>query len=195
MNASNHNYDPASSDDPSDRLIDVVLSELVGGQAPPDLSSRITAAFVQAGPISPASKYRRSRAVWISLAVAGMLLIGTPILFLSTIQHHREGARQVSQLQSLDELTPVSPQATSAPDHPDRLKVARPIVAAKQSRLGHSAAAPKKLGEVAKSDLSDLPQSPAASDGGANVQDTLAQEFGPPPIEPAARTNEFRGGP
>ncbi|HEX2475938.1 MAG TPA: hypothetical protein VHK01_14405, partial [Lacipirellulaceae bacterium] len=44
MNASNENQDPANLDEQHDRLIDIALREVVGNEAPPDLSSRILAA-------------------------------------------------------------------------------------------------------------------------------------------------------
>lgn len=47
MNASHENQDPTNSDDLSDRLLNVALSELVGGNVPPDLSARIAAAKVR----------------------------------------------------------------------------------------------------------------------------------------------------
>ena len=44
MSAANENHEPVQIDDLHDRLMDIALTEAVGGKAPPDLSSRIMAA-------------------------------------------------------------------------------------------------------------------------------------------------------
>src|SRR4051812_41753200 len=78
-------------DDHPDRLLDVALAELVGGAAPPDLSSRIAATTSrQPAAVGPVPRTRQDRAFWVNLAVAVMLLIGVTILLLPEVQSARE---------------------------------------------------------------------------------------------------------
>jgi secreted protein with Ig-like and vWFA domain len=95
VNASNENHDPSQSDDPRDRLIDVALAELIGGQAPPDLTSQIaaTANIRQLAATRQAPRSRGYRTYWASLAVAVMLLIGVTLAIVPTIQSTKESAR------------------------------------------------------------------------------------------------------
>src|SRR4051812_27561506 len=82
MNASNQNHE-AQTDDHPDRLLDLALSEIVGGHAPPDLSSRIAAAtFRQPAAVGQVPRTRQDRAFWVNLAIAVMLLIGVTIVLL-----------------------------------------------------------------------------------------------------------------
>jgi Ca-activated chloride channel family protein len=177
MNTTNHNHDAALPDDPSDRLIHVALREVVGGQAPPDLSSRIIAAYSQAKPVSPVSDSHRNRTVWLSLAVAAMLLIGASLLLLPTLRNRTQTARTAVKLSSQLQNHPASadalPQTTSVAEQLDKVKLARPI-----------AAAPKELSETS-----------TQTDGSVNSQDHLAQEFGPPPTVQNGVAASGAGGP
>ena len=90
MNTSNETHDLTQPADHADRLLDVALSELVGGNLPPDLSARISAATVRQTTVArQAPRTRGKRAFWASLAVAVMLLIGVTIVILPDIQTAR----------------------------------------------------------------------------------------------------------
>ena len=107
MNASNQNHDPTQSDDLPDRLVDLALSELIGGNAPPDLSSRIAAAtFRQPAAVAQVPRTRQDRAFWVNLAVAVMLLIGVTIVLLPPVQ----SARAISVALQPSESTWESPR-------------------------------------------------------------------------------------
>jgi Ca-activated chloride channel family protein len=90
-------------DELHDQLIDRALRELVGGEAPPDLSERILAAGVPVIAIStPAgddvmhrntSVGKSARFRWGSLAVAASLLAGSAYLLTPALQSARESAR------------------------------------------------------------------------------------------------------
>jgi len=79
MSATNENHEPVQNDDRHDRLIDAALTEVVGGHAPPDLSSRIMAAvdaahLAKPQPVAVGNYARQFK--WISVAVAASLLLG-----------------------------------------------------------------------------------------------------------------------
>ena len=94
MNTSNQNHDPTQSDDLPDRLVDLALSELIGGNTPPDLSSRIAAAtFRQPAAVGQVPRTRQDRAFWVNLAIAVMLLIGVTIVLLPPVRSAREQSR------------------------------------------------------------------------------------------------------
>src|SRR4051794_2174988 len=96
MNTSNDNHDPTSIDELHDRLVDLGLSELIGGAAPPDLSSRIAAAtFRQPAAATHVPRTRQDRAFWVNLAIAVMLLIGVTIVLLPPFRSSREPANGV----------------------------------------------------------------------------------------------------
>jgi Ca-activated chloride channel family protein len=97
MNPANENHEPATVDDFHDRLIDRGLSEIVGNEAPPDLSARILAADpvinVKAPVAEPlAASGRRRHYRWLSLAVAATLLVGMTLLMFPAVQNVREAA-------------------------------------------------------------------------------------------------------
>jgi secreted protein with Ig-like and vWFA domain len=101
MNNSNQNHDLTQSDDLPDRLVDLALSELIGGNAPPDLSSRIAAAtFRQPAAVGQVPRTRQDRAFWVNLAIAVTLLIGVTFVLLPPVQHARERASDVAKLAS-----------------------------------------------------------------------------------------------
>jgi Ca-activated chloride channel family protein len=94
MNTTNQNHDSTTPEDLPDRLVDLALSELVGGHAPPNLSSRIAAAtFRQPAAVGQVPRTRQDRAFWVNLAVAAMLLIGVTIVLLPSFQSARQSAR------------------------------------------------------------------------------------------------------
>jgi Ca-activated chloride channel family protein len=96
MTASNENQDPTHIDEQHDRLIDIALREVVGGEASPDVSARILAANLSpavatVGAASRAAQPEprtRKRAFWASLAVAAMLLVGVSIALVPALQSH-----------------------------------------------------------------------------------------------------------
>src|SRR4051794_27265721 len=93
MNTPNETHDFAQPADPPDRLVDLALTELVGRNAPPDLSSRIAAAtFRQTAAVVQVPRTRQDRAFWFHLAVAVMLLIGVTIVLLPPIRSARQQA-------------------------------------------------------------------------------------------------------
>ncbi len=85
-----------------DRLIDRALSETLGGQAPPDLSSAIHEKMTQMNsPALPAEypsdhsvAHRSARRRWSLFAIAASLLIGTGWLLIPSQQAAREAARR-----------------------------------------------------------------------------------------------------
>ena len=89
MSAANENHEPVQNDDHHDRLMDAALAEVAGGQAPPELSSRIMAAVEAARlakpqPVAVGNYARRFK--WISVAVAASLLIGMGYFLISSSQ-------------------------------------------------------------------------------------------------------------
>ena len=115
MNASNQNHDPTQSDDLPDRLVDLALSELVGGNAPPDLSSRIAATtFRQTAAVAQVPRTRQDRAFWVHLAVAVMLLISVTIVLLPPIQSARQLSRAVVKEAGLNLQNHHDPSKASA---------------------------------------------------------------------------------
>jgi Ca-activated chloride channel family protein len=103
MNPSNENHEPATVDDFHDRLIDRGLSEIIGNEAPPDLSTRILAAervaIVKAPAAEPlAVSGRRRRFRWLSLAVAATLMVGVSTLLLSNGGSLRKAYRDNARL-------------------------------------------------------------------------------------------------
>jgi Ca-activated chloride channel family protein len=126
MNTPIQNSDLIRRDDLTDRLIDTALAELIGGATPPDLSAQIAAATSRQ-PVTPAStaaitqppRTRRNRAFWASLAVAAMLLVGVTFLLSPTLHSFRSKARDVAksahQIQSLNRLSRLSPEASPSP--------------------------------------------------------------------------------
>jgi Ca-activated chloride channel family protein len=79
MNAFDDKNDVATSDDVPDRLMDRALAEIIGKEAPPDLSARILTADderrVTPGP-RPVVRKRFSAAKWFGAGIAAMLLAG-----------------------------------------------------------------------------------------------------------------------
>jgi Ca-activated chloride channel homolog len=93
MNTPKENHDATNSDDLHDQLLDAALSELVGGAAPPDLSSRIAAAIFQhPAAVGQAPRTRQDRAFWVHLAIAVMLLIGVTTVLVNPFQSARKQA-------------------------------------------------------------------------------------------------------
>jgi Ca-activated chloride channel family protein len=95
MNASNDNHDPTTIDALHDRLVDRALAELIGHDAPPDLSARILKEPA-ATPLklqTAAGSGRARRRPWLALAVAAVLLVGVSIaLILPDAANMREAA-------------------------------------------------------------------------------------------------------
>ena len=77
-------------DELADRLVDQALREVLGGEAPPDLSDQILAAAEKQGFVSPQhkekvmDKWRRGYRLWALCAVAACLVVGIGILVVST---------------------------------------------------------------------------------------------------------------
>jgi Ca-activated chloride channel family protein len=103
MNTSNQNHDPAQPHDLPDRLVDLALSELIGGNTPPDLSSRIAAATLRQ-PATPAAigqvprARQQDRAFWVNLAIAVMLLIGVSVVLVPSFHAARKTPPRVARL-------------------------------------------------------------------------------------------------
>jgi secreted protein with Ig-like and vWFA domain len=100
MNTSNENHELAKIDDLPDRLVDLALSELIGGNTPPDLSSRIAAAtFRHPAAVGQVPRTRQQdRAFWVNLAIAVMLLIGVTVVLLSPFRAARKKSFHVADL-------------------------------------------------------------------------------------------------
>src|SRR6476469_7420426 len=93
MNTSHENQDPRHPDDLPDRLVDIALAELVGGSVPPDFSSRIAAGRVrQPAALRQAPSTRGTRAFWVSLAAAVMLLVSVTAVMLPRLETLREAS-------------------------------------------------------------------------------------------------------
>jgi Ca-activated chloride channel family protein len=124
MNASNQTHDPPAPDDLPDRLVDLALSELIGGNTPPDLSSGIAAAtFRQPAAIGQVPRTRQQdRAFWVNLAIAVMLLIGVTVVLLFPFRAARENSSAVAnvaelakQLQNHHDASKSVPAASTTP--------------------------------------------------------------------------------
>jgi secreted protein with Ig-like and vWFA domain len=89
MNASNENHEPATVDELQDRLIDVALREVVGHEAPPDLSAQILAGAIRPAAATSKAPKARKRAFRVSLAIAAMVLIGTTVALLPALRQPR----------------------------------------------------------------------------------------------------------
>jgi Ca-activated chloride channel family protein len=94
------NHGPA---DPGDRLLEIGLAELVGGAAPPDLSTRIAAASTMRPTpvVAQGRKKREGRAFWVQLAVAVMLMIGVTIALVPRLHNARSTVAILSSSNSL----------------------------------------------------------------------------------------------
>lgn len=111
MSAANENHEPVQNVDHHDRLMDAALAEAVGGQAPPELSSRIMAAVEAARlakpqPVAVGNYARRFK--WISVAVAASLLIGVGYLISGPKSNHGQStpiAMSHTELRSQDKQT------------------------------------------------------------------------------------------
>jgi Ca-activated chloride channel family protein len=96
MNPSDNNQSVDQIDELHDRLIDGALRDILGGQAPPDLSARILAADDQrrvAPAQRPSARRRFSAAKWLGAGIAAMLLVGATLLLVVPVQRVRESAR------------------------------------------------------------------------------------------------------
>src|SRR5438034_8346953 len=123
MNASNQNHDPTAPDDLPDRLVDLALSELVGGNVPPDLSSRIAAAtFRQTAAVAQVPRTRADRAFWVNLTIAVMLLICVTIVLLPPVRSGRQKPVDVAELAKQLHTHP-------DPSHPFPMASTAPLVA------------------------------------------------------------------
>ena len=77
-------------DELEDRLVDQALREVLGGEAPPELSDQILAAAEKQGLVSPQhkekvmDKSKRGYRLWALCAVAACLVAGIGILVVST---------------------------------------------------------------------------------------------------------------
>jgi Ca-activated chloride channel family protein len=95
MNTNDENSLPTEIDNYHDRLIDRGLAELIGGEAPIDLTNRIltAAAVTQPVAVPQAATRRFAKSRWMTVAVAASLIIGATILLLPGVQATRESAR------------------------------------------------------------------------------------------------------
>jgi Ca-activated chloride channel family protein len=95
MNTSDDNPEPSKFDEYQDRLIDLGLSELIGNETPPDLSSRIlsTVTASKPTPAASASSRRFVASRRLAAAVAASLLLGCTFLLLPKVQTARETAK------------------------------------------------------------------------------------------------------
>src|SRR5436190_16957119 len=116
MNTSNQDHDLTTTNDVPDRLVDLALSELIGGDTPPDLSSRIaTATFRQPAAVGQVPRTRQDRAFWVNLAIAVMLLIGVTIVLLPPVRSSREpGNGLVADLTNSNDFKQAAAHATNA---------------------------------------------------------------------------------
>jgi Ca-activated chloride channel family protein len=116
MNTSNQNYDTTAPNDLPDRLVDLALSELVGGNAPPDLSSRITTAASRQMPtIMRVPKSLANSIVWVSLAVAVTLLIAATVVLLPRVQSGRQIVAMKDRLGNQHDASQLFPTAATPP--------------------------------------------------------------------------------
>jgi Ca-activated chloride channel homolog len=117
MSTLNEHHEPVQPDDLHDRLLDVALTEVAGGQTPPDLSVRILAARDAARLAKPqpaaAGSYSR-RFKWISVAVAASLLIGMGTYLLSNGQSR---SKVVNLSSASGRLTEAKKNRLSNPQH------------------------------------------------------------------------------
>jgi len=80
-------------DELHDRLVDQALREVLGGEAPPDLSDQILAAAEKQGSVSSQrkekvmDKSRRGYRMWALGAVAACLLLGVGVVLMTPIGH------------------------------------------------------------------------------------------------------------
>ncbi len=114
-----------SRDELDDQLVDRHLRELLGGDAPPDLSKRILTAAcgLASEPLVPAGGHamnavepspRKSGISWLTLAVAVCLLIGGAALLLPAIESHREASDLEDLALAADAPAPALPAAGPA---------------------------------------------------------------------------------
>ncbi|MFZ5833570.1 MAG: vWA domain-containing protein [Planctomycetota bacterium] len=112
-------------DELDDRLIDQALREVLGGEAPPDLSHKILAAANEERLVSPRQgakvmgTAKRNYGAWIQGTLVACLVVGVAVaLLLPAVQTARESARRFAQDNGRREaLTSEmqAPKATSAP--------------------------------------------------------------------------------
>ena len=78
MHTPDENTEPTKIDEYQDRLIDRGLTELLGNEAPPDLSGRILSAATTSlpAPIERMKPKRFSAARWLAAGIAALLLVG-----------------------------------------------------------------------------------------------------------------------
>ncbi len=114
MNAPNENHAPTTTDDLHDRLLDVALTEVIGGKTPPDLQSRIAHTFQEEQLVTPIPPARPTRITWARVAVAATLLVGMSMLLWPTLRNSREVALTRAQQERLGSSQPL-PQTSAAP--------------------------------------------------------------------------------
>jgi secreted protein with Ig-like and vWFA domain len=105
MSAANENHEPVQIDDLHDRLMDIALTETVGGKTPPDLSSRIAAARDAARPSRPEPVVAGDRSHWmrwLGAAIAATLLVGATLFLISSGQqrHNSAGASKIAKAEN-----------------------------------------------------------------------------------------------
>ncbi len=103
MNANAENHEPTGTDEMHDRLLDRGLAEIVGGEAPPDLSGLILAekrtnlpAVAAAEAVADGGRW--GRRFWVTAAVAATLLVGTGALLWPAVRSARESARNLAPI-------------------------------------------------------------------------------------------------
>ncbi len=115
------NDEPQTTTDPEDRLTDRALSELLGGDAPPDLSERVLAAASRqplATPVSgePAMNETRHNSIskrkrWAMFAAAASLFLAVGWLVAN---RQSEDSRQ-AQVSTTDNLKALATMSTPSP--------------------------------------------------------------------------------
>ncbi|MHC4177513.1 MAG: vWA domain-containing protein [Planctomycetota bacterium] len=117
-------------DELGDRLMDQALREVLGGEAPPELSDRILAAVEKQGFASPQRKervmHKSKRSMnWVFGAAAACVMVGATIAFLLPAGHHnwREVVRRndvgdEKQPSLADRLAQVERSHVPFPDEP-----------------------------------------------------------------------------
>ena len=95
MNTPDENTQPTKIDESQDRLIDRSLTELLGNETPPDLSSRILVGRhgILPAPIEHTKPKRFSAARWLAAGIAASLLVGATLVAILPIGKFQTAAK------------------------------------------------------------------------------------------------------
>ena len=98
MNTPDENTEPTKIDEYQDRLIDRGLTELLGNEAPPDLSGRILSAATASlpTPIEHTKPKRFSAARWLAAGIAALLLVGATLVVILPNGKFRTAAKEAA---------------------------------------------------------------------------------------------------